>query len=162
MIKNCLNCGKPFHVFKSRLIVGRGKYCSSKCYHAPKTLIERICIYCNKKFKIYKYNLKYGRGKFCSYPCFCKHNVGPNHQRWRGGRVKKSEYEGTKIRSGYYLLTHRVIMAKTLGRSLRKGEIVHHVNRKTLDNKPENLALCSNVGAHNWCKTEEAKIFFGG
>jgi len=43
---------------------------------------------------------------------------------------------------------HRYAAEKKLGRSLRRGEVVHHKNRDKQDNSFRNLQVCSNQGAH--------------
>jgi hypothetical protein len=47
-----------------------------------------------------------------------------------------------------YVPEHRLIMEKTIGRYLEPGEVVHHINENTLDNRIDNLQLFACKGDH--------------
>lgn len=51
-------------------------------------------------------------------------------------------------RGGRAYLEHRVVATYTLGRGLRRGEVVHHRNGKKADNSPENLQVCASASEH--------------
>ena len=75
--------------------------------------------------------------------------AGPRNSYWNGGRyvdrlngyvhIYKPNHPFAKKRG--YVLEHRLVMEKSLGRYLRKNEIVHHRNKVKTDNRIENLEL---------------------
>ena len=48
-----------------------------------------------------------------------------------------------------YILEHRLVMEKKLGRLLLKKEVVHHKNGDVLDNRSENLEVFGSCGEHS-------------
>ena len=47
-----------------------------------------------------------------------------------------------------YVMEHRLVVAKAIGRPLLRTEIVHHVNHKPGDNRLENLYLFASNRDH--------------
>lgn len=88
--------------------------------------------------------------------------AGPKNPAWKGGvtyRKGKGNYIGPRYvrspkwalpmaRKDGYIMEHRLVMAKRVGRLLTREEVVNHINHDPRDNRPENLELYPTNGDH--------------
>lgn len=85
---------------------------------------------------------------------------GNKNPRWKGGRRKRKDGYILVYRPSHpfayrnFILEHRDVMEKHLGRILNPDELVHHINEIKHDNRIENLSLTD--------RQEHAKIHFSG
>jgi hypothetical protein len=59
--------------------------------------------------------------------------------------------------------THRVVAEEILGRPLRKGEVVHHLDGNKRNNAPENLVVFSSQAEHaKWHADHKKEVTANG
>ena len=66
--------------------------------------------------------------------------------KWR--TINKSGYVDTKDNNGNWKKEHNIVIEKHIGRKLKKGEVVHHIDHNRSNNNIENLVLCESQFDH--------------
>lgn len=143
------------------------KYCNRSCQNEAfrekhKKRFEFACQACGRKFFKWRKTNKLGQGHpYCSRRCANLTNAknirqerlfhtggyvavySPDHPRAYGGRVKE----------------HTLVVEKALGRFLRSGEEVHHINGIRDDNREENLVVCERPQEHRFIERMTNHLF---
>jgi len=89
----------------------------------------------------------YEKGLYCSPKCVLAVVRTREHQikaGKAGAKVNIDRYRGTGTKSYVKELgrhQHRVVMEKKLGRKLRKGEVIHHIDNNKKNNDLKNLQV---------------------
>jgi hypothetical protein len=122
-------------------------------------LVWQLCPCCNKPRWANCRLLKVNPNLLCR-PCSIKRQralyqgdgKGAKNSRWKGGVKITEGYRDIKIldndpwkpyasKYGSYILEHRLVMMKALGRPLESWEVVHHKDGNRLNNNLDNLEL---------------------
>src|SRR3990167_84759 len=117
---------------------------------APKERPWRPCKWCGNKATQDRRNRV---RNFCSKACASRWTA-KNRSTTKGRYTTSKGYTAIYIPThpdaskGGYVMEHRLVMEKLLGRRLLKTEIVHHLDGKRANNKPKNLELMTTT-AHN-------------
>lgn len=174
MWRVCEWCGKHFKARPSRVRQGRGRFCSPKCCGlSRRRRIRCTCEQCGRVRQVCPSRVR----RFCSDRCrsqarrkqvrlYCQ-QCGkvfyrkPSAVAVGGGRYHSIECRGIASRKlavrGYVFCEddqgrwrgkHRMVAEQMIGRSLRRGETVHHVNGQRDDNRPENLRVFASRSKH--------------
>lgn len=108
--------------------------------------IYRKCATCGKNFYIYPSKIS-PTVRFCSIKCYSVTKKGNLNYFWKGGTYKdireRPRINGTKTRLS------RIIVEEKIGRKLKSIEVVHHINKNTLDNRIENLYIFQTTSEHS-------------
>jgi hypothetical protein len=96
--------------------------------------------------------------RFCSRVCFGKHRSTLRGEKAysfkRGFFIDKDGYRMIRdsitdnARKNKYIMEHKAVMIKKIGRSIKRGEVIHHWDENRLNNDPENLALFRTQASH--------------
>jgi len=119
----CEFCGAEFRITASVIRIGKGRFCSKKCYvesirkRSMEELntdlvggrVKRVCEICSKEFFVTASIARRGLGRFCSQKCYgvlvSRTLKGEKSLWWKGGKVKRiCEQCGTEFLTKHCLV----------------------------------------------------------
>lgn len=128
-------------------------------------MIDTVCAMCGAPVKVYPSNL--GPRNYCSRDCKNKAMAERNRKnnpslmtpevRAKLRMARLGTGSGKSYEKTYGRHTHRIVAEQILGRPLKKGEVVHHIDEDKRNNSPDNLIIFRSQSAHvKWHQTHKA------
>lgn len=92
--------------------------------------IKTQCLSCGKDLFIPPSRIADGRGRYCSRECA------------KNGYNAKAKRPADR-KNGHHRFLYQIAAEKALGRPLKKGEVVHHIDGNPRNNNNTNLLICT-------------------
>lgn len=163
-MRTCRGCQKQFPApawEKANPARGGAKYCSLSCYYESRknTSVYKTCSGCGLTLLRKRAHANRHERHFCSKACLAKFHCGERHVSWQGGRwFDPDGYVRINTGNGKAKYEHVLIAERALGRPIRKGEVVHHINGNKQDNRNSNLLICS-ASYHHWLHQKMSHLY---
>ena len=122
-------------------------------------MMNTICQECGKEINVSNSQFKRSKNHFCSRQChmrFMNRELNPTRmtpevkEKLRNHRLNSGN--GYSYEKTYGRHTHRIVAERILGRPLKPGEIVHHIDGNKRNNDPSNLMIMT--------QSEHARLHF--
>lgn len=136
-----------------------------------------ICDQCGQHFTKTSNHMG-GKRHFCNKQCFWNFRKGKDygifskltrekHPKWKGGRITSTTgyvmlympKHPSADKKGY-VAEHRFVIEQSLGVTLNRSSVVHHINGNRSDNRLENLQLTNGIAHANIHKIWSYKRLF--
>lgn len=117
-----------------------------KIYNKTMTESSYKCLQCLELFKVPLTDIKTRVPKFCSVICRGLFKRKPFVMHGGYKKLLLPDHHRSDVKG--YVFEHIVVMEKSIGRPLKRPEVVHHIDRDKGNNNIENLMLFPNQSEH--------------